>query len=547
MEGSVSREPAQPAATGGRGRDFRLVLLLLVLAGGIRAWVVCRTEVISRDCIIFIDYALQFERRPWNEVLRTNHQHPGYPLSLLAVSVPVRHWLGTTPAAMQLSAQLAGALPGVLLVIPMFFLGTELMGRRAAFWGTILFQCLPVSGRILSDGLSEPLFLLLVTTALWLAVRGLRSPSAWRFLGCGLFSGLAYLTRPEGAVVVVAAGLFFLVHALVPSWRRGWRWTLRSGASVVVPALVVGGPYVLVIHHLTNKPSENIVKPVRRQAAAPAQVGGFPAPPLAIWINQDLRGIQRLRTGLAGVVGETVKGLHFFALPPALLGLWWHRKRLRARPEAWLVVILCLVHAAVLWRLAVVAGYVSERHVLLLVLCACCPAVVGMWELPGRLAEWWRCRSVAGRGRWALLAGNPRAWSVFLVLALIGSGLPKTLQSLHANRAGHHAAGAWLARHSRATDEVLDGHFGWAHFYAGRFSTASQIPPHPAGAARTVYVVKGHSLERENPYGPTNALADMTVADIHAAHGRIVYHWPERSPVDRADVVIWRVHLGGTR
>src|SRR5262249_5011716 len=120
MEGPVIDEPGQTGeTTGGRlGRDLGLIALLLVLAGGIRVLVLGGTEVVARDGIIFINYAWQLEHRNWQDVLCENPQHPGYPLSVLAMSLPVRHLLGPINCdTMQWSAQLACALAGVLLVI----------------------------------------------------------------------------------------------------------------------------------------------------------------------------------------------------------------------------------------------------------------------------------------------------------------------------------------------------------------------------------------------------------------------------------------------
>src|SRR5262249_3949187 len=195
--------------------------------------VIGHTEVVARDGIAFINYALELEKKPWTEVLQSSPQHPGYPLSILAVSGPIRDYLGKTDCdTMQLSAQIASALAGILLVIPMFLLGKQLFDRTVGFWAALLFQCLPVSGRILSDGLSEALFLLLMTMALYLALRALRSQSSTLFAWCGLFGGLAYLTRPEGVVLVIAVVLLLLVMQAVPSWRRPWRWTFASSANL---------------------------------------------------------------------------------------------------------------------------------------------------------------------------------------------------------------------------------------------------------------------------------------------------------------------------
>src|SRR3954467_11677294 len=118
-------------------RDLALVLLLFVLAGGMRCWILTHTEVAARDSIGFIRYALQFQHQPWSEVVCGNHQHPLFPLSVLAVSVPVRLCQGSmepTADAMRLSAQIASILAALLLVIPMYFLGKRLFSRSVAFW-----------------------------------------------------------------------------------------------------------------------------------------------------------------------------------------------------------------------------------------------------------------------------------------------------------------------------------------------------------------------------------------------------------------------------
>src|SRR4051812_17313900 len=95
--------------------DWYLLGLLILLVLPLRAWLICNTEVIARDGIGYIRYALAFDRRPWHEVWKSNDQHPGYPLAVWAVSVPVRWMAGTSDAAtMQLSAQLVSAAASLL-------------------------------------------------------------------------------------------------------------------------------------------------------------------------------------------------------------------------------------------------------------------------------------------------------------------------------------------------------------------------------------------------------------------------------------------------
>ena len=195
-------------------RDWPLLLLLLLLAGGLRVWQVKTSEVVARDGIGYVHIAWQLEHDDWRKVIPASGRHPGYPLAVLAASTVVRRvYPGSLPDMMEASAQLASSLASILLVIPMFFLGRELFDRRVGFWATLLFQCLPASGRVLADGLSESQFLLFAVTALWLAVVAFNRRSPWCFAGVGVFGALAFLTRLEGGLIVAATGLVLAAAA----------------------------------------------------------------------------------------------------------------------------------------------------------------------------------------------------------------------------------------------------------------------------------------------------------------------------------------------
>lgn len=87
MEGAALQNPAadHPAPPRDTARDVWSLVLLLLLATAVRAWLVGHTEVAARDSIGYIRYALNLEHEPWEQALRRNEQHPGYPAALLAV------------------------------------------------------------------------------------------------------------------------------------------------------------------------------------------------------------------------------------------------------------------------------------------------------------------------------------------------------------------------------------------------------------------------------------------------------------------------------
>ncbi len=530
----VPRSPLIPpdSSRASRWHDLASLAFLLLLATSLRVWLMSHTEVTARDSIGFIRYAWQLERQPWAEVLRHSQQHPGYPVWLLAVSWPVHHyWHGDPASAMQWSAQFASAIAGVLLVIPMFYLGKEIFDRWIGFWGALLFQCLPVSAHILSDALSEATFLLLTTLALLCAVRALRGSSALRFGLCGLFCGLSYLTRPEGALLLASTALVLLAMQALLAWRRSWQQLGACAASMMLTALVVSLPYIAVIQHFTTKPTglellkssalgtETLEKP-RLQHSGRASAGTtsvLAASVLAVWATETEKG--SVAWSVRALVLEVIKGYYYLAWLPALVGVWWFRERLRSEPGAWVPLLLCLLHGLVLLRLAMVMGYVSERHVLVLVLCGI----------------FWAAALIQAFGSWlSSCFHSQQPIAVLFLLALACSGLPQSLKPLHANRAGHHAAGLWLASHTLPADPITDP-FCWAHYYAGRVFWEGLTPPVPPGHQLTEYVVVERT-DREHSRLPLIAKA-MQLAE----RGQLVYHWPEDRATDKADVFVYAV------
>jgi hypothetical protein len=515
-------------------QDGRLILLLLVLAGALRAWVICHTEVAARDSIGYIRYALALEQQPLPKVLDDNMQHPVYPAALLAVSLPVRHFLGgTTPATMQLSAQLASSLAGLLLVIPMFYLGRALFDRGVGFWAAAVFQCLPVTTRVMGDGLSDPTFLLIAATTLLLAVRALRTGRALDFAWCGLGTGLAYLTRPEGAVLGAATGLVLLGAQAVRIWRRPWRQTLICGSCLTLTALAVGGPYAVTIGCFTRKTSfqrmsgnssyqsyEGETRLTPNQE--PQLLGGVPpgrpmlASTLAAWsldYNQKTPS-GRFLWGMKALITEMAKTFLYIGWLPTLLGLVWFRDRFRVVPGAWVLLLVCLVQLLALVRLTVIMGYISERHTLIAVMCGCFWGAAAVRLMGQRLAAWLGARFTL-RG----LAADGRVWAVVLLVAWTGTGLPSSLKPLHANRAGHHAAGLWLAEHADLTDEVYDP-FCWAHYYAGCVFREGASDAPPPGHVPTVYIVLEKSNNQHSRL-PLLPFGKQTAENV----GAIVYRW----------------------
>jgi hypothetical protein len=518
--------------------DLWRIGFIMLLALTTRSWIVAHTEVLSRDGIGFIRYAMQLENPPTAldnpnrqmtraEVLQASSHPPGYSLSILVVSWPVRAAMGgATCDAMTFSAQLASILASLLLVLPMYFLGKLAFDRQTAFIGTMLFQVLPVTSHVASDGLSDNLFLFLTMLSTWLAALGLYRNS-WRWFGpAGLTTGFTYLVRPEGLIVVIATGLVVFRSKLRGEIR--WRDLFGRGSVLLAGLLLVMAPYVVTIGRLTNKPTgERFIewllgddwKPSWTSTAPPEASRGVDVL-MAKWFSGVGPGDQPDAYWAGKALGEEFLKASFYGLPFfAAIGLSVLWPRVRGNAAALLIVVLGTCHSLLLWRVAKGAGYVAERHTLLIVLCSCYFSAASFPVLGEQLAR------LPGFRSWA----SAKWWSVILAVLVIGTSVPAAMRTLHGSRGGHRAAGLWIATQERPGDYVLDP-FAWGEFYSGHLRLPATITTKP----ETVYIL----FEKSPNMHPR--LHAIHLAKYFADRGRIVYHWPEQVPVDQGKVFVYR-------
>jgi hypothetical protein len=498
--------------------------LVVILALAIRTWIIAHTEVTARDSIGFMRFALNLQEKPWGEVIRSYEQAPGYPMLMLAVMQPVRYFAGgPNPDTLVLSAQLTSLFASILTIFPLYLLGKSLFGRDAGAIAAALWQCLPVCVQVTSDGLSEATFLLFVSCTLYFAVLALRQGSFVRYLLCGVGTGLAYWTRPEGAELFLAIAGGVVVIGFLAKNLRATSIRVTALAAGFVPFLVL---YIAITGHLTNKPTGRDLLNGSGDETTPANLDagrtGSPLVFAAFWSVNDPPSESRPLWALHNVGREIRKGLHYLGAGLALVALWWFRKQLRGDPRLWLLLGLALLHAAILWRVAVLKGYVSDRHTLLIAMIAC------IWI--GRLiAEFGRKFYAWPRLKWCGEYGP----TVALTAAVLAWGLPSSLKAMHANRAGHHAAGCWLAHDMSPQDEVIDP-YCWAHFYSGSVFREGKDNTVPM-ELRTRYVVLEQSANQHS------RLPLVPLARSLAEQGERVYSWPEQEAPDMASVVVYRV------
>ncbi len=528
MEERASGEPGQ--ITLGQ-RDLLALAVLFLVAASIRVWIFSHTEVASRDSIGFNRIAWQLRHGDsWAKTVCEAEHHPGYPFLVMLASYPVDlFYHGPDAIAMQFAAQLASCVAGTLLILPMYFLARRLFDARTAFWGCLLFQCLPSGGRILSDGLSEATYLLWATSSLYFAVRGLDRRSPLLYALCGAFAALAYLTRPEGVLLLLSAGFVLLVVQFIPAWRASWRATIACGSALVVAALVTAAPYSFTIGGFTVKPvashlingEDNVPSKGRPIGTKPVVTGSL----LAEWIPPDYRG-SRIGWGAWALGLELSKGFFHVAWVPALLGLWLYRARLRSSPEAWVVAVFACVYTLLLWCVAVKAGYISDRHGLILVLFGSVCAAHGLLAVSAAVVR------LLPRGA---AIGKPLALAVLIAIPV--AGLVRTLKPLHEERTGFKEVGLWLAENTTPGDFVLDP-YSWANYYSGRVFTDPSIHPTPSPGRQWFIVLE----DAKNPHERLG-WHRVAVRTVERTNAPAVYRQPVRRDKGDGEIVVYSVFI----
>lgn len=527
--------------------DWLLIGVLVALVLPLRLWLICNTEVTARDSIGYIRYALQFEQKPWAKVLQQNHQHPGYPVLVWLTSLPIRAMEDATTAAnMTLSAQLVSLVASLVLLVPMYWLGRQFFDRPVSFFATLLYQYLPISAQHLSDGISEPLYLVFLVMGLLQMVHGIRNRSVWRCALGGVFAGLAYLTRPEGALILPALGLMLIVMQIRPTWRCSWWRCGGCGSAAVFSAIAVGCTYAIVIGGLTNKPAPLVAMGFaeRAEMKRPVDIAG-PLSLFAATIPPTDNKLLSLGRSVWALGEEINQGFHYLAGVPALLGFVWSFAGLRRQPAFWALMAYIAIHGLILISLAMRVYYISDRHVMILVIGGCFFAVVALSELPRRILAWRKPVSQAPTETTGWLRSAP-LWSAVLFVALLGACLPKATQRLHGNRAGNHAAGIWLAEHLHEGDVVMDDH-AWSMFHAGLVFEEGREPKLPRDLEATCYIVITRSRDPRaqpqsqvigvefNPDGTAKSLRTVPIAK----DAKTVYTWPPKAEADKVRVLIY--------
>ncbi len=377
---ATSAAAAEPAPR--RGSALRFYLLILLVALSWRYLLASQSPTISRDGVLYCWQARELRVHGLAALnAETFDQHPLYAAAIRAAHavLPTAGGAADAPMRWQRAGQAVSLLSGMAVVGLAAALTWRLLRRLSpaadarlpAVLAMGLAAILPLNTSLSADVMSDQLHAALYLGAACLMVE-LAAPSA--ALGCGVLTGLAFLTRPEGGVCLIGAAAALLAGRAALGWgRAAWRLALLFFGFALI-----AGPYVVAVGKLTPKLEKQGIEHFQ-----PAP----PTPSAAALVRREVGG------GLAGLLaafellraGRVVVPL--LALP-ALLAL-----RRRWRDPALCALAACgAVHFALTSYLLLRHGYLHPRHQLVIVLLLIPAAAATLAALLRRPA--------VGAGRW---------------------------------------------------------------------------------------------------------------------------------------------------
>ncbi len=222
-----------------RYRHLMLPSVLVLCALCIRLWLIPTYEVISVDGSA---YAVSAKRLTSGDFSLLAY-YGFYP-----VLVALAHLIVPD---LELAGRLVSAIMGSLLILPVYFLGMTFFDRRAALYSASLIIAWPEMVGASCEVMTQSTFNTLMMIGVLFLWQGFSVKSWRRSLLAGLALGLAYATRTEAIVLVVALCLPPLAAALV----RKTDWQVVFG-KVICPLfcglLLILIPNLLLVHEVTG-------------------------------------------------------------------------------------------------------------------------------------------------------------------------------------------------------------------------------------------------------------------------------------------------------
>lgn len=219
----------------------KLLLILFLLALGLRLLVGFQTLVVARDGVFYLDLAHRFQQGDYGSLLAS--LKPLYPIIVAALAELIGNleWTG----------KLVSAFFGALTIFPLFFIGRRLFGEKVACLATLLYMFHPKLLKLSGETITDTTYIFFLMAAVWQAFEAISQGRRTNFILAGLLATGVFLTRFEGMGMALLAGLWTIGYLGVKQRKPALFWAQRL-MLMALPSLVLVVPYVLYLQHFTG-------------------------------------------------------------------------------------------------------------------------------------------------------------------------------------------------------------------------------------------------------------------------------------------------------
>lgn len=335
-------------------KELSKLLFLAAVVSVVGIWSIVNTTMITRDGVFWIERASTVARL-------SKMESPGLPFM-------ISHWhrllgyfgLGDGNLGWAMAGQTMSLLCRILSLVPLYYLGKLLVGKRHAFWAVLILIFLPWPAEWGHDALREWPHLLFLSGGLLMVLLAFTYQRIIFFLPAGLLAGVGHTIRPECAQVVIYAlfGLIFIVmhpHELMSRKKAVWGVLLLvlGFGTIFAPCIQMRGD----------------ILPVKlRQFLTTGNATSVSVAPSAAYNTTGTQHAGFLPTSIEGVINLTQtlsENLYYYFFPFMLVGLYVFFREPQKKPfNRWFIagfiVLNFLMYTALYYRW----GYISRRHLL---------------------------------------------------------------------------------------------------------------------------------------------------------------------------------------
>jgi hypothetical protein len=340
--------------------DFKNIIILSTIILLIGGYLIATTVLISKDGILYINCAKEFAGKPFIDTVRNLPVSIGYPFMIyLAHNVSglfsntefLQSWI--------LSAQTTSLVSKLIASVALYFIGSFLVGRKAAFWGVLILSFLPDSAEYGSDAITEWPHLMFLCIGFLVLLWGSRLGNIWMFGLAGIIAGLGYLIRAEACQLVIYGGAWLTFCLIRPQNKIS-----RPKASVAIVLLATGFTVVTLpymIHKGYAFPEQELFKISANLSHKSINV--------KFDNNSYKAGLLSSTTiGNKSIIKNISETLIYYFIPWLVIGCYYcFRTKLRSPVQRFYIGVFVFLNLAFLLWNETYNHFISRRHTLALV------------------------------------------------------------------------------------------------------------------------------------------------------------------------------------